>query len=129
MMPENEWKYMEDKVVLVGIIRQREREEVIKENLEELAFLAFTAGAEVIGRFTQKLFKPNSRTFVGPGKLEEIKEFVTANEISLVIFDDELAPYQIRNIEKELECRIIDRTNLILDIVQSGHKLPNQKPR
>ncbi|MBT7994990.1 MAG: GTPase HflX, partial [Bacteroidetes bacterium] len=107
---------MVDKVVLVGIIKQKEREEIIKENLEELAFLAFTAGAKVMGRFTQRRDKPNSRTFVGPGKLEEIKEFVIENEVSLVVFDDELGPNQIRNIEKELECRIIDRTNLILDI-------------
>ncbi|MBT3424580.1 MAG: GTPase HflX, partial [Bacteroidetes bacterium] len=101
---------MVDKVVLVGIIKQKEREEIIKENLEELAFLAFTAGAKVMGRFTQRRDKPNSRTFVGPGKLEEIKEFVIENEVSLVVFDDELGPNQIRNIEKELECRIIDRT-------------------
>jgi GTP-binding protein HflX len=113
---------MGDKVVLVGIIRQNDRAEVIQENLDELAFLAYTAGAKVIGRFIQKREKPHTRTFVGAGKLDEIREFVKENDISLVVFDDELGPNQIRNIESELGCRIIDRTNLILDIFASRAK-------
>ncbi len=103
-------------MVIVGIITQQDREEAINENLEELAFLVFTAGAKVIGRFTQKLDKANRKTFVGSGKLQEIKEFVKENDVSLVVFDDELGPNQIRNIEKVLDCFIMDRTNLILDI-------------
>lgn len=102
--------------ILVGVINQGQSEEMAEEYLEELAFLAETAGAELRGVFTQKLDVPNPKTFIGSGKLAEVKGFVNEEEIDIVIFDDELTPSQLRNIEKELKCRILDRTNLILDI-------------
>jgi len=102
--------------VLVGLITQEQTEEQVKEYLDELAFLAETAGIIPAKNFTQKLDKPNPVTFVGTGKLQEIKLYMEDNEIDLVIFDDELSPKQIRNIEKELQVKILDRTSLILDI-------------
>jgi GTP-binding protein HflX len=105
-----------EKVVLVGLITPEQNECQVKEYLDELAFLADTAGIKPVKRFYQKLDRPNSITFVGTGKLQEIKEYVIENEIGVVIFDDELSPRQLRNIEKELNVRILDRTNLILDI-------------
>jgi GTP-binding protein HflX len=102
--------------VLVGIITQHQTEEMAAEYLEELAFLVETAGAEPRAVFTQKLDVPHPKTFIGSGKLNEVREFVEEEEIDLVIFDDELSPSQLRNIERELKCRILDRTNLILDI-------------
>ena len=88
----------------------------VEDFLEELSFLTETAGAEPVKRFIQKLDIPNPRTFVGSGKIEEIDLFVKENNIDIAIFDDELSPSQLRNIEKALGCRILDRTNLILDI-------------
>ena len=105
-----------EKVVLVGLVTPEQNERQVKEYLDELAFLAETAGIEPVKRFTQKLEKPNSVTFVGSGKLQEIKEYVVENNTGIVIFDDELSPKQLRNIEKELQVRILDRTHLILDI-------------
>ncbi|MBN1182869.1 MAG: GTPase HflX [Bacteroidales bacterium] len=105
-----------EKVVLVGISNSQQNECEIEEYLDELAFLAETAGGLPMKRFTQKLDTPNPRTFIGAGKLEEVKAYVKAYDIDLVVFDDELSPSQLRNIEKELEVRILDRTNLILDI-------------
>ena len=105
-----------EKAVLVGLITPEQNEQKVKEYLDELAFLADTAGVEAVKRFYQKLDYPNSVTFVGSGKLQEIKEYVVENEIGLVIFDDELSTKQLRNIEKELLVKILDRTNLILDI-------------
>ena len=105
-----------EKAVLVGIITNTQTEAKVKEYLDELEFLSYTAGVETIKKFTQKLDYPNPKTFVGTGKLEEIKEFISNNEIDLVIFDDELSASQFRNIEKQLERKILDRTNLILDI-------------
>ena len=105
-----------ERVVLVGLISQEQNERQVKEYLDELAFLAETAGIEPVKRFTQKLDKPHSVTFVGSGKLKEIKEYVVENDIGIVVFDDELSPKQLRNIEKELQVRILDRTHLILDI-------------
>jgi GTP-binding protein HflX len=105
-----------ENTVLVGVLKQNEDENKIKEYLNELEFLAETAGANSVKWFIQKLDKPNPKTYIGSGKLEEIKEFIKENEIKLVIFDDELTPSQLRNVERELECRILDRTNLILDI-------------
>lgn len=105
-----------EKAVVVSVIPQGTEERRINENLDELEFLAETAGAISVKRFTQRLEKANSRTYVGSGRLEDIKAFINENEIKLVIFDDELTPSQLRNLEKELECRILDRTNLILDI-------------
>ncbi|MCF8294638.1 MAG: GTPase HflX [Bacteroidales bacterium] len=105
-----------EKVVLVGIINQNQNEREVQEYLDELAFLAETAGGLPMRRFLQKLEVQNPRSFVGPGKLQEIIAFVKENDIQTIIFDDELTPTQIRNIEKAAECKILDRTNLILDI-------------
>ena len=116
-----------EKVILVGIINQDQDEEEVAENLQELAFLAETAGAEPVKHFTQKLNVANPRTFVGSGKLEEIKQYVENNEIDVVIFDDELTPSQLRNIEHELKVRILDRTNLILDIFAQRAKTAHAK--
>jgi GTPase len=107
---------IEERAVLVGLINQEQDEIRLNEYLDELAFLTETAGAVAVKRFVQRLDVPNSRTFVGTGKLSEIAQFVLDNEINLVIFDDELSPSQLRNIENELKCKILDRTNLILDI-------------
>jgi GTPase len=107
---------IEERAVLVGLINQEQDEIRLKEYLDELAFLTETAGAVAVKRFVQRLDVPNSRTFVGTGKLSEIANYVADNEINLVIFDDELSPSQLRNIENELKCKILDRTNLILDI-------------
>ena len=105
-----------EKVVLVGVITKEQDEEKSREYLDELEFLTYTAGGEVEKRFTQKLEYPNPKTFIGSGKLEEVKEFIGENKIDTVIFDDELNPAQLRNIEKFLDCKVLDRTNLILDI-------------
>lgn len=102
--------------VLVGLITRDQDETKAKEYLEELDFLADTAGAEVKKHFLQRLDMPNHATFVGSGKLDEISEYMKANEIGTVIFDDDLSPTQLRNIEKVLECKVLDRTFLILDI-------------
>lgn len=111
-----------EKAVLVGLITRLQDERKTNEYLDELEFLADTAGAQVVKRFTQKLDTPNSVTYIGKGKLEEIREYLASfeedpeNEIGMVIFDDELSAKQIRNIEKELKVKILDRTSLILDI-------------
>jgi GTP-binding protein HflX len=102
--------------VIVGLINNMQDERQAKEYLDELEFLVDTAGAVVLKKFTQKLDIPNKATFVGPGKLDEIGTYVKAMEVDTVIFDDELSPTQLRNIERALECKILDRTNLILDI-------------
>ena len=102
--------------VIVGLINQGQDEKQVKEYLDELEFLVDTAGAKVLKRFTQKLDFPNKATFVGSGKLNEIGNYIKVAEADTVIFDDELSPTQLRNIEKILECKILDRTNLILDI-------------
>lgn len=106
----------EERAVLVGVIQKEQTEEQVHEYLDELAFLAETAGANAIKRFTQKLQRPDSKTFVGKGKLEEIKSYVESRNIDLIIFDDELTGSQIINIEKELKVKTIDRSDLILDI-------------
>lgn len=106
----------EEKAVLVGMVQKDQTEPQLQEYLDELAFLAETAGAKAVKRFTQKLSHPDSRTFVGKGKLEEIREYITGKDINLVIFDDELTGAQINNIEKELNAKTIDRSDLILDI-------------
>jgi GTP-binding protein HflX len=106
----------QEKAVLIGIINKEQDEALVKEYLDELAFLTETAGAIPVKRFVQRLDTPNARTFVGSGKIDEIARFVEDNEIELVIFDDELTPTQLRNIEKIFKSRVLDRTNLILDI-------------
>lgn len=105
-----------ERAILVGIVSRGQDEREADEFLDELSFLAETAGAEPVKRFTQKLDIANSHTFVGTGKIQELTSFVKENKIDLAVFDDELTPSQIRNIEDALGCRILDRTNLILDI-------------
>lgn len=105
-----------EKAVIVGLISQQQDERQVKEYLDELEFLADTAGAVVLKKFTQKLDIPNKATFVGPGKLEEISNYIKVEEADTVIFDDELSPTQLRNLERHLDCKVLDRTNLILDI-------------
>ena len=105
-----------EKAVLIGVIHREQDEEKSKEYLDELEFLTYTAGGEVIKRFTQKIDVPNPKTFIGTGKMKEVEEFVENNDVSVVIFDDELSPGQLRNIERLLKCKILDRTSLILDI-------------
>ena len=105
-----------ERAVLVGVITKTQDETKSQEYLDELEFLTYTAGGEVVKRFTQKMEVPNPKTFIGTGKMEEVEQFVIANDIGSVIFDDELSPGQQRNIERLLKCKIIDRTGLILDI-------------
>lgn len=105
-----------ERCVLVGLVTPQQGEAKSAEYLDELAFLADTAGAEAVKRFTQRLDYPNPRTYVGKGKLEELKQYIEEEEIPLVIFDDELSPKQVANIEKELQVKVLDRTSLILDI-------------
>lgn len=105
-----------ERAVLVGLITPEITEGAAREYLDELAFLAKTAGAEPVRQYLQRVEHANPRTFVNKGKIEEISSFVVSEEITLAIFDDELSPSQIRNIEEELKCRVLDRTNLILDI-------------
>ena len=114
MLEQTDIKY--EKTILIGLITQLQDDEKSKEYLDELEFLAYTAGGEVLKRFVQKMEMPNPKTFIGTGKMEEVREYVEANEVGVAIFDDELSPAQQKNIEKILQCKIIDRTNLILDI-------------
>ena len=105
-----------EKAVLIGIMNREQNEEKVTEYLDELEFLTFTAGGEVIERFVQRMDPPDPKTFIGSGKMNEVEKFVKENDIGSVIFDDELTPAQQRNIEKQLKCKILDRTSLILDI-------------
>jgi GTP-binding protein HflX len=105
-----------EKTVIVGIVTQNQSEEKLTEYLDELEFLTFTAGGEVIKRFFQKMERPNPKTFLGTGKMDEINNYVKEQQIATVIFDDELSPSQQKNITKILDCKVLDRTNLILDI-------------
>lgn len=114
MLEKKEAQY--ENVVLVGLINRNQDEDKLEEYLDELEFLAFTAGAEVSKRFVQKLDAPDSKYFVGSGKLDEITQFVHENDIDTVIFDDELTPSQLKNIERRVDRKIIDRTQLIMDI-------------
>ncbi|MFN5982037.1 MAG: GTPase HflX [Fluviicola sp.] len=118
---------VEENCVLVGLITSDVTEVQAKEYLDELSFLADTAGAIEVKRFVQRLQIPNPRTFVGTGKLEEIKEYIKSEGIEMVIFDDELSPSQLRNIERELECKILDRNILILDIFASRARTSHAK--
>ena len=105
-----------EKSVLIGVITKAQPEEKMKEYLDELEFLTYTAGGEVLKRFVQRIDVPNPKTYIGTGKMLEVDEFVKEHEIGAVIFDDELSPGQQKNIERELKCKIVDRTSLILDI-------------
>jgi GTP-binding protein HflX len=109
-------KHIFERTAIVGLITQNQNEEKLNEYLDELEFLTFTAGGEVVKRFWQKTDKPHPKTFVGTGKLEEIKTYIKEYDINSVIFDDELTPSQQKNITRELDCKVLDRTNLILDI-------------
>ncbi len=117
-MEQKEYKSIQEieSAVMVGVITQHQTEEMAIEYLDELAFLIETAGAKPVKQFLQKLDRPNSKTFVGTGKINEIAQYVEENEIELVVFDDELSPSQLRNLEKMFNARVLDRTNLILDI-------------
>lgn len=114
MIEKSEITY--EKAILVGLITKSQDQKKSIEYLDELEFLTYTAGGEVLKRFIQKLDVPNPKTFIGTGKIEEVKKFIDERDVELVVFDDELSPAQQKNIERILECKIIDRTNLILDI-------------
>ncbi len=116
MVKMHDTSVQKEKVVVVGLITNRQDEKQVKDYLDELEFLVDTAGAEVWERFVQRLDTPHPGTFVGSGKLQEIADFVKVHDIDSVIFDDELTPTQIRNVEPALNCKVLDRTNLILDI-------------
>ena len=123
-----------ESAVLVGMIRQGQDEETVLENLNELKFLAYTANAETKWLVTQRMEAPNPKTFIGAGKIMEVKNYVKEKKIDLVIFDDELSPTQLRNIEKIIHgsienasCKILDRTNLILDIFASRARTAHAK--
>jgi len=116
-----------EKAVLVGVVNQKQNEKQVEEYLNELAFLVETAGAMPNKRFIQKLEAPHSRTFVGTGKIKEIVAYVEENEIDIVVFDDELTPSQLRNIERLFSARVLDRTNLILDIFAQRAKTSHAK--
>ena len=120
-------EYETERAVLVGLVNDRQNEAKSREYLDELAFLADTAGAETVRVFTQKLEYPNPRTFVGKGKLDEIRQFVEDNDIGMAIFDDELTSKQVVNIERELKVKILDRTSLILDIFAKRARTANAK--
>lgn len=120
-------KESSEKTVLVALITPRQDEAKTNEYLDELEFLADTAGAVTVKRFTQKVDYPNSRTFVGKGKLEEIKKYVEENGIGMVIFDDDLSTKQVSNIERELQVKILDRTSLILDIFAKRAQTANAR--
>jgi GTPase len=117
----------EEPAILVGVVQKDQTEQQVQEYLDELAFLAETAGAVAVKRFTQKLQHPDSKTFVGKGKLEEIKSYVQGKNIRIVIFDDELSGSQITNIEKALDVKAIDRSDLILDIFARRAKTAQAK--
>lgn len=115
----DERKVTSEEAVLIGIITQHQTEEKTNEYLDELEFLTYTAGGIAVKRFVQRLESPNPKTFLGTGKLEEVKAYIDAHGIETAIFDDELSSSQLRNIEKVLDCKVLDRTNLILDIFAS----------
>ena len=117
----------EERAVLIGLIQKDQTETQVQEYLDELAFLATTAGAVAVKTFTQKLPHPDSRTFIGKGKLEEIKQYIAGKNIRIAIFDDELSGAQINNIEKALEVKTIDRSDLILDIFARRAKTAQAK--
>ncbi len=120
-------KETSERAVLVGLITPQQNEAKANEYLDELAFLADTAGAVTEKKFLQKLNSPDSRTFVGKGKLEEIRQYVEDNDIGMAIFDDDLTSKQVANIERELKIKILDRTSLILDIFARRAQTANAK--
>ena len=127
MLEKNDLQH--EKAVLVGIVTREQNEEKLEEYLDELEFLTYTAGGEVIKRFSQKMDVPNPKTFIGTGKMEELRIFVEANDISTVIFDDELSPSQQKNIQRIIECKVLDRTTLISTSLPKGRKPATPAPR
>ena len=125
MIEKNDLTY--EKAVLIGVVTQQQTEDKLNEYLDELEFLTYTAGGEVLKRFTQKMEKPNPKTFIGTGKIEDVRAFIVANDVKTAIFDDELSPAQQKNIEKILDCKILDRTNLILDIFAQRAQTSNSR--
>ncbi len=117
----------EEKAVIVGVVHKDQKDEQVKEYLDELSFLAETAGAHTVKRFMQKLGHPDSRTYVGKGKLQEIAEYAKRKDVDVIIFDDELSGAQISNIEKETGIKTIDRSDLILDIFAHRAKTAQAK--
>jgi len=127
-MPKNiDTSPKQETAVLIGVITLNQDENTVKEYLDELSFLLETAGGKELKRFTQKLERPHPNTFVGQGKIDEISHFVKENEVDVAVFDDELSPSQLRNIEKILNCKILDRNNLILDIFARRAKTAQSK--
>lgn len=116
-----------EKAVLIGIITQHQNEKQSKEYLDELEFLTLTAGGVAVKRFVQKMERPNPKTFLGTGKLEDVRMYIESHNIGTAIFDDELSPAQLRNIENVLNCKVLDRTNLILDIFASRAQTSSAK--
>ncbi len=116
-----------EKVVLIGLITQHQDERKSEEYLDELEFLTLTSGGVAVKRFVQKLTQPHPKTFLGSGKLNEVKTYIETHEIGTAIFDDELSPAQLKNIERILDCKILDRTNLILDIFANRAKTSSAK--
>ncbi|WP_029037567.1 GTPase HflX [Salinimicrobium xinjiangense] len=114
MLEKNNLEY--EKVVLIGIVTREQSEEKLEEYLDELEFLTYTAGGEVVKRYTQKMERPDPKTFIGSGKMEQVRDYINEHEVGTAIFDDELSPAQQKNIERVLNCKVLDRTNLILDI-------------
>ena len=128
MIEKKSIQYIEEQAILAGMIQKEQTEQQVNEYLDELSFLAETAGAKTVKRYLQKMQHPDSKTFLGKGKLEEIKQYIQLKgNISLVIFDDELTGSQIINIEKILGVKIIDRSDLILDIFASRAKTAQAK--
>ena len=117
----------QETAVLIAVCTQTQNRERTEEYLDELAFLIETAGGVPVARFIQPLDHPNSVTYLGSGKLEEVRQYIKAENITMAVFDDELSPTQLRNIEKELECKILDRTNLILDIFARNARTAHAK--
>jgi len=118
---------VKEKVIIIGLITKKQTEEQAKEYLDELAFLIDTAGGITVRQFVQHIESPDSKTFVGSGKLNEISEYIKQKKIDVAVFDDELSPSQIRNIEREFDCKILDRTNLILYIFAKRARTANAK--
>ena len=116
-----------EKAIIIGVITPNQNRNQTEEYLDELTFLARTAGAKPVKKFSQKLNTPNVKTFLGKGKIEEVRQYAKMEEIELIIFDDDLSPVQLRNIEKIFECKILDRSNLILDIFASRARTANAK--
>ena len=115
-----------ESAVLIGVITSQQTEELAKEYIEELAFLAETSGAETKRKFLQRVDRPNSKTYIGSGKIKEIKEYIDANEVDIAIFDDELSPSQLRNIERILEIKVLDRNNLSISAELKSKKTSSE---